>query len=128
MEALSRTGAGLLLDVNNLYLSQQNTGLDPVAYLNALAPDKVGEIHIAGFDIDQNYPDELLIDSHAAPVDEAVWVLLETTIKTLGIKPVLLERDDNIPQFSELMNERNRAQSLLLNTAGLHTQQAVING
>ena len=128
MEALKRTGAGLLLDVNNLYLSQQNTGLDPITYLNALAPEKVGEIHIAGFDVDQNYPDELLIDSHAAPVDEAVWSLLETTIKTLGTKPVLLERDDNIPQFSELMSERNRAQSLLLNSTKINKRQAVING
>ena len=130
MEALNRTGAGLLLDVNNLYLSQQNTGVDPIAYLKALAPDKVGEIHIAGFDIDQNYPDQLLIDSHAAPVDQAVWALLKKALQVLGNKPVLLERDDNIPDFSELMNERNTAQAILLNNQVLNDAplKAVSNG
>lgn len=113
MEAASRTGAGLLVDVNNLYLSYRNTALNPQQYLESLDPAKVGEIHIAGFDADPNFPDDLLIDSHAAPVDEAVWTLLETALSTLGPKPVLLERDDNLPEFSELMNERNRAFSLL---------------
>ena len=114
MEAANRTGAGLLVDVNNLYLSYRNTALNPQQYLDALDPSKVGEIHIAGFDADPNFPDDLLIDSHAAPVDEAVWSLLETALTTLGPKPVLLERDDNVPEFSELMNERNRAYSILL--------------
>ena len=113
MEAANRTGAGLLIDVNNLYLSYRNTALDPQQYLAALDPAKVGEIHIAGFDADPNFPDDLLIDSHAAPVDEAVWSLLEDALKILGSKPVLLERDDNVPEFAELMTERNRAYSLL---------------
>lgn len=113
MEAVNRTGAGLLIDVNNLYLSYRNTALDPQQYLAALDPAKVGEIHIAGFDADPNFPDDLLIDSHAAPVDEAVWSLLEDALKILGPKPVLLERDDNVPEFAELMTERNRAYSLL---------------
>ncbi|WP_170310693.1 DUF692 domain-containing protein [Leucothrix arctica] len=113
MEAANRTGAGLLVDVNNLYLSYRNTDLDPGQYLSALDPSKVGEIHIAGFDPDPNFPDKLLIDSHASPVDEAVWKLLETAMQVLGPKPVLLERDDNVPEFSELMEERNRASSLL---------------
>ncbi len=113
MEAVNRTGAGLLLDVNNLYLSYRNTGIDPLHYLAALNPGKVGEIHIAGFDADPNFPDELLIDSHAAPVNEAVWELLGKAIAILGPQPVLLERDDNIPAFSVLMDERNRADGLL---------------
>ena len=113
MEAANRTGAGLLIDVNNLYLSYRNTELDPRQYLAALDSSKVGEIHIAGFDADPNFPNDLLIDSHASPVDEAVWSLLHTALTTLGDKPVLLERDDNIPAFSELMEERNRAYALL---------------
>ncbi|MGB1311800.1 MAG: DUF692 domain-containing protein, partial [Leucothrix sp.] len=116
MEAASRTGAGLLIDVNNLYLSYRNTQLNPEQYLQSLDPNKVGEIHIAGFDADPNFPDELLIDSHAAPVDEAVWCLLETALSILGPKPVLLERDDNVPEFGELMNERNRAYEILQST------------
>lgn len=122
MEAVRRTGAGLLLDVNNLYLSYFNTGLDPVSYLRALDPASVGEIHIAGFDADPNFPDELLIDSHAAPVAEAVWDLLSNALTILGPKPVLLERDDNVPVFSELMQERNRAQYLLDGFAGNNLQ------
>jgi len=130
MEALNRTGAGLLLDVNNLYISQQNTGVDPFAYLQALTPAKVGEIHIAGFDIDQNHPDELLIDSHAAPVDQAVWALLKTALQVLGNKPVLLERDDNVPDFSVLMSERNTAQAILLSNQALNriSLKAASNG
>ena len=117
MEAANRTGAGLLLDVNNLYLSYRNTALDPQQYLASLDPAKVGEIHIAGFDADPNFPDDLLIDSHAAPVDEAVWSLLKDTLSILGPKPVLLERDDNVPEFAELMTERNRAYSLLMESS-----------
>ena len=124
MEAASRTGAGLLIDVNNLYLSYRNTQLDPQDYLTSLDSSKIGEIHIAGFDADPNFPDALLIDSHAAPVDQAVWDLLEMALTILGPKPVLLERDDNIPDFSELMNERNKAYSLLQQQAEI-THQSI---
>lgn len=117
MEAVKRTGAGLLLDVNNLYLSNQNTGMDIQAYLQALDPKSVGEIHIAGFAIDENFPERLLIDSHGAPVAEEVWRLLEQVLNQFGPKPVLLERDDNIPSFNDLMLERNQAQSYLLTFA-----------
>lgn len=113
-EAAKRTGAGLLIDVNNLYLSYRNTALNPRQYIEALDPNVVGEIHIAGFDADPNFPDDLLIDSHAAPVDQAVWDLLNSALTILGSKPVLLERDDNIPEFSVLMEERNRAYSMLM--------------
>lgn len=113
MEAAKRTGAGLLLDVNNLYLSAQNTGMDINAYLQSLDADKVGEIHIAGFAIDENFPERLLIDSHGSPVSQDVWQLLEQVLALYGPKPVLLERDDNIPSFNDLMQERHRAQMSL---------------
>jgi uncharacterized protein (UPF0276 family) len=113
MEAVKRTGSGLLLDVNNLYLSSKNTGMDVNAYLDGLEGDLIGEIHIAGFAIDENFPERLLIDSHGAPVADGVWQLLERVLSRFGPKPVLLERDDNIPTFNELMLERNQAQSYL---------------
>jgi len=113
MEAVKRTGSGLLLDVNNLYLSSKNTGMDVNAYLDGLEGDLIGEIHIAGFAIDENFPERLLIDSHGAPVADDVWQLLERVLSRFGPKPVLLERDDNIPTFNELMLERNQAQSYL---------------
>ena len=117
MEAVKRTGAGILLDVNNLYLSAQNTGMDINAYLQSLDGAFVGEIHIAGFAVDQNFPQRLLIDSHGAPVDEDVWGVLDQALKVFGAKPVLLERDDNVPDFKDLMAERNRAQGYLDNLA-----------
>lgn len=113
MEALKRTGSGLLLDVNNLYLSSKNTGMNLDAYLDALEGERIGEIHIAGFAIDENFPERLLIDSHGSPVAEDVWQLLEQVLSRFGPKPVLLERDDNIPAFADLMLERNKAQSYL---------------
>jgi uncharacterized protein (UPF0276 family) len=126
MEAAQRTGAGLLLDVNNLYLSYRNTSLDPKQYLESLDPSKVGEIHIAGFDADPNFPNDLLIDSHAAPVDEAVWELLVTALTKLGPKPVLLERDDNVPSFDELMQERNRAYAMLSDSNESDTESKLV--
>ena len=127
MEAANRTGAGLLVDVNNLYLSYRNTNLDPQQYLESLDTSKVGEIHVAGFDADPNFPDKLLIDSHGSPVDESVWKLLETAVSILGPKPVLLERDDNVPAFGELMEERNRAYAMLTNTSNVPLKE-VSNG
>ena len=113
MEAVKRTGAGLLLDVNNLYLSSKNTGMDVLSYLKGLDANRVGEIHVAGFAIDDNFPERLLIDSHGSPVSADVWQLLEQVLTLFGAKPVLLERDDNIPSFDALMLERNQAQSYL---------------
>ena len=115
MEVANRTGCGLLLDVNNLYISHRNCGLDIAHYLANIAPDKVGEIHIAGFDLDANFPTNLLIDSHAAAVHDDVWQLLDVALQRFGPVPTLLERDDNIPSFDELFEERQQAQAALTN-------------
>ncbi|WP_191602776.1 DUF692 domain-containing protein [Marinomonas algicola] len=113
MEAVSRTGCGLLIDVNNLYVSHRNCGLDVVNYFSRIEPAVVGEIHIAGFSKDEKLADSLLIDSHDSPVDDEVWRYLSLALARFGPVPVLLERDDKIPSFSELKSERDVAQSLL---------------
>lgn len=113
MEAVKRTGCGLLIDVNNLYISHRNCGLDIVDYFSRIDPSVVGEIHIAGFSQDKKFGDSLLIDSHDSPVDDAVWRYLSLALERFGPVPVLLERDDNIPSFMELKSERDIAQSLL---------------
>ncbi len=113
VEACRRTGCGLLLDVNNVFVSATNLGRDPVAYLDAIPADLVGEIHLAGHAPDARLGDALLIDSHGAPVAEAVWRLYEHALARLGPKPTLIERDANLPPFPELMAERGRAQDLL---------------
>ena len=112
-EICRRTGCGLLLDINNVYLSERNCGVDARCYVEQLDSSLIGEIHIAGFDIDPKFGEALLIDSHAAEVSEPVWSLLDFTLDTHGVKPVLLERDGNIPAFSELLVERRRAQAVI---------------
>ena len=112
-EIATRAGCGLLIDVNNVYISSVNTGIDALAYIKAIPPSLVGEIHIAGFDPDPVHGERLLIDSHSAPIDEAVWALLDDALMHLGSKPVLLERDGNIPPFSELLAEHGRAAKAL---------------
>jgi len=113
VEIAKWAGCGLLLDVNNVYISSVNTGIDPAEYITALPPELVGEIHIAGFEPDAVHGDKLLIDTHSAPVSEPVWDLLDVALKHTGPKPVLLERDGNIPAFSELLAEHKRAQTAL---------------
>ena len=113
-EVVRRTGCGLLLDVNNVYVSCVNHGRDPRAYLQALPLDAVGQIHLAGFatDID-DVGAPLLIDSHGAPVAEEVWELYAGVIEQIGPKATLLERDQDIPALAVLVAEASRAQALM---------------
>jgi len=119
LEACTKSGCGLLLDVNNLYLSSHNCGIDAHAYINAIPKELVGEIHVAGFDQDEKFGDRLLIDSHASAVNESIWQLLDFTLDRLGPKPVLLERDANVPLFEVLMGERNHADDIILKNTGV---------
>ena len=124
VETARTTSAGLLVDVNNIYVSAHNCGIDARGYIDAIPPELVGEIHIAGHHVDENYPDQLLIDSHAAAVVAPVWDLLEYAIKTYGPKPILLERDADLPPFVELMVERDRAQGILTGIQEASIEQA----
>jgi uncharacterized protein len=109
-----RTGCGLLLDVNNVYVSAVNHGFVPEAYLDAFPNEHVGEIHLAGFAEDRDDDGtRLLIDAHAAPVDDAVWSLYRRAVVRCGPVPTLIERDNEIPQFAALADEAARAHSVL---------------
>lgn len=108
VEVAARTGCGILLDINNLYLSANNCGIDAMDYISALPRQLVGEVHIAGHAADQNFGQQLLIDSHGAAVAEPVWDLLDRALAHLGPVPVLLERDANLPGFAELQSEAAR--------------------
>jgi hypothetical protein len=109
------TGCGLLLDVNNVYVSAVNAGFDARAYIDAFPVERVGEIHLAGFAEDVSPGPRLLIDNHGAPVDDAVWDLYRAAIARTGPGPVLIERDNNIPKFSVLAGEAEHAGRLLAN-------------
>ena len=122
VEVATRSGCGLLLDVNNLYISANNCGIDARAYIAAIPPVLVGEIHVAGYSLDEQFGEALLIDSHAAPVAGPVWDLLETALRHLGPRPVLIERDAELPPFAELMREREWADRL---AAGLGSKDVV---
>lgn len=108
VELCARTGCGLLLDLNNLMVTQTNIGRDAHAFLNALPRGLVGEIHLAGASPD-NARDDLVIDSHDQPVSDPVWDLLDSALMRFGPVPVLIERDGNLPPFEELAAERGRA-------------------
>lgn len=113
-EVVCRTGCGVLLDVNNAYVSAINHGRDPAAWLDALMaplpPGTVGEIHLAGHARDHDAAgDPLLIDDHGAPVAAAVWRLYARAIARLGAVPTLIERDNDVPPLAALEAEAAQA-------------------
>jgi uncharacterized protein (UPF0276 family) len=112
-ELARRSGCGLLLDVNNIAVSAHNLGEDAIAWIDAFPLDAVTEIHLAGHAVDED-DGALLIDSHDAPVAEAVWSLYRHVLARGGARPTLIERDGDVPAFATLMAERGRAQSLLV--------------
>ena len=113
-EVVRRTGCGLLLDVNNAYVSAVNHGRDAAAFLAALPLEAVGEIHLAGFAVDRDAAGApLLIDSHGSPVADAVWTLYEGVLQRIGPVATLIERDNDVPDFATLAAEAARAEALL---------------
>lgn len=108
-EISRRTGCTLLLDVNNVFISASNLGFSAEDYIDRFPGDLVSEIHLAGFGEDQALGTGLLIDSHGSAVAEPVWRLFERLVRRIGARPTLIERDDDIPPFAELMVERQRA-------------------
>jgi uncharacterized protein (UPF0276 family) len=115
-ELVKRTGCGLLLDVNNVFISANNLQFDATNYLNRFPVDAIMEIHLAGHSEDQNNT-SLLIDSHDAAIAPDVWALYRTLIERSGPRPTLIERDDHIPEFSVLQAERDHAQDVLTRVA-----------
>ena len=112
-ELARRTGCGLLLDVNNVYVGAHNLGYSAAAYLDAFPGDAVTEIHLAGHTPDPNLGRALLVDSHDAPVAPAVWALYARLIARIGPRATLIERDDKLPEFAALLAERDRAHAQL---------------
>ncbi|WP_170592355.1 MNIO family bufferin maturase [Ruegeria arenilitoris] len=113
-EVARRTGCGLLLDVNNVFVSATNLNYSPQAYIDAYPLDQVGEIHLGGHDEDQDdHGQPLLIDSHGRAVVDPVWALLDYVLDQSGPKPVLIEWDNDVPDWSTLRSEAERAQSAL---------------
>lgn len=113
-EIVRRTGCGLLLDVNNVFVSATNLGLDPRAYIDAFPLERVGEIHLGGHDEDHDdHGAPLLIDSHGQEVADPVWALLDYALDRMGRRPLLIEWDANVPDWPVLAAEAQRAADAL---------------
>ncbi|MEM6973245.1 MAG: DUF692 domain-containing protein [Pseudomonadota bacterium] len=115
----ARTGCGLLLDINNVYVSAVNQGFEPTDYLDRFPLHLVGEIHLAGHATEiEADGGRLLIDSHDRRVDEAVWALFQRTLKRTGPLPTLVEWDNDLPAFEILMDEAAIAERALARVRG----------
>ncbi len=106
---LEESGAGLLLDVNNVYVNAQNHGFDPEAFLDALPLHKTVQIHVAG----HTWSDEhgIVIDTHGAETIDPVLALLERAVRRTGPVPVIIERDHHVPALSPLVDEASRVRA-----------------
>ena len=113
-EVVRRTGCGLLLDVNNVFVSATNLDYSPQAYIDAYPLDAVAEIHLGGHDEDEDdHGAPLLIDSHGREVVDPVWALLDHTLARSGPKPLLVEWDTDVPDWPVLADEARRAAGAL---------------
>ena len=113
-EIVARTGCGLLLDVNNVFVSATNLKTSPQDYIDNFPLEAVGEIHLGGHDEDEDeHGAPLLIDSHGREVVDPVWALLDYTLARSGPKPVLIEWDTDVPEWPVLNEEIVKADNAL---------------
>lgn len=116
-ELVRRTGCGLLLDVNNVFVSATNHRTNPLSYLETFPMEAVGEIHLAGHDTEELPGGPLLIDAHGSPVADPVWSLYGNVLSRLGPMATLIEWDNDVPAFNILMEEANRASMMIRDIA-----------
>jgi len=117
---LERSEVGLLLDVNNVYVNSQNHGFDPYAFIAQLPLERVLEIHVAGH---HQLEDGMLLDTHGTAVADPVLELLEWTIERAGPVPILLERDSDVPELSELLREVGQLRELQARALCRHAER-----
>lgn len=118
-EIARRTGCGLLLDVNNVFVSASNHGFEARAYLADFPMQHVGEIHLAGHETEELPSGVLMIDSHGAPVADPVWALYAEVLARCGPIATLIEWDNDVPDFAGLLAEAGRAAALLDQSRGV---------
>lgn len=114
LHALCRkSGCSLLLDINNIEVSANNLRLDPVAMLDCFEPAVVGEVHLAGHAVEDHEDGLLFIDDHGSAVSDVTWRLFERFIARSGPKPVLIEWDTDVPEYSVLIAEAEKAAAIM---------------
>ena len=109
-ETARRTGCGILCDINNIYVSARNFAFDPIAYLDALPAEAIGEIHLAGHHAADDT--DILIDDHGSRIALPVWELHAAALRRFGLVPTLIEWDTNLPALDVLLEEARHAQEL----------------
>ena len=114
-----RSGCGLLLDVNNVYVSAHNIGFDAAEFIDTLPADRIGEIHLAGHAVNEIGDDTVLIDDHGSRVPPAVWSLYAGAITKFGPRPTLIEWDTDVPALDVLLGEAMWA-DMLTASIGFH--------
>ncbi len=119
-----RSGCGLLLDINNVFVSAANHGFDPRAYLESFPHEHVGEIHLAGHTVLESDGDALFVDTHDRTVSPEVWSLFRDVIARRGGRPTLIEWDSDVPAWPELEAEVRQAQSILQMAGDLDARAA----
>lgn len=115
---LEASGDGLLLDVNNVYVNATNAGRDSSAWLRTLPLDRVRQIHLAGYTPAPPPFEGLIFDTHAAPVSEPVWDLYREALSICGPVPTLIEWDSQLPELDVLLDEADRARSIMNEACG----------
>lgn len=120
VQVARRAGCGILLDVNNIYVSAMNHGFQAGEYLRAIPPELVGEVHLAGHTV----AGDILIDTHSAPVADAVWALYREALRLIGPVPTLIEWDAELPTLDRLLAEAAHADAeagaVALGRSGAH--------
>ena len=112
-EVARRTGCGVLCDVNNVFVTCANLGGDAEAWIDALQPSVVGEIHLAGHAVNDADGETILIDDHGSRVRDEVWSLYERAVERYGALPTLVEWDTDIPALGVLLEEATKAERLM---------------
>ncbi len=123
-EIVSRTGCGLLLDINNVFVSAANQRFEAMSYIESFPLHRVEEIHLGGHERDEDETGStLLIDSHSRPVVDPVWELYAHVVDRMGATPTLIEWDNEVPEWAALAAEAARAARILgLPNAPEHAQ------
>ena len=121
VEVARRSGCGLLLDVNNIYVASFNHGFLPETYLDAIPADLVGQIHLAGHTRYDNH----IVDTHDHPIADPVWALYERAARRFGAVNTMIERDDRFPPFEELEAELVRVRETFAKTLQTQAQACI---
>lgn len=119
------SGCGILLDINNIEVSATNLGLNPIAMIDSIDPDLVGEVHLAGHAREQHADGPLLIDDHGSPVSDLSWALFTRFIGRAGPRPTLIEWDTDIPEYAVLMAEARTAGAIMQEQAAIAMVEAL---